>query len=227
MTVYTVLEILAAYVIGSIPSAVWIGKLFYGVDVRQHGSGNAGATNVIRVLGYKAGIPVLLFDVFKGWAAVQIIFLFPHAGLATDFITYVRICMAFAAVLGHVFPVFAGFKGGKGVGTLAGAAIALYPIALLIVLGLFIVILASTRYVSLSSVICGITFPFIVYFITGERHTGLIILSAVVAVFLPLTHIKNIRRLLSGEESKFDFRRRSKPENKGRENPSAEEEQEA
>jgi glycerol-3-phosphate acyltransferase PlsY len=209
---YLALEILLAYVIGSIPSAVWVGKLFYGIDVRKHGSGNAGATNVIRVLGYKAGIPVLILDVFKGWAAVQVIFLFPHPGLSEDFITYVRICMAFAAVLGHVFPVFAGFKGGKGVGTLAGAAIALYPVALLIVLGLFITILALTRYVSLASVVCGISFPFIVIFILGQHHPGLIILSVVVAVFLPLTHIKNIKRLIRGEENKFDFRRRKKEE---------------
>jgi len=207
---YLISEILLAYFIGSIPSAVWIGKLFYGTDVRQYGSGNAGATNVIRVLGYKAGIPVLLFDIFKGWAAVEVIFFFPHAGLTEDFITYVRICMAFAAVLGHVFPVFAGFKGGKGVGTLAGAAIALYPVALLIVLVLFICILALTRYVSLGSIIGGISFPFIVIFITGERHPGLIILSIVVAAFIPLTHIKNIKRLLGGTENKFDFRRRRK-----------------
>ena len=189
---------------------MWVGKLFYHTDVRQHGSGNAGATNVIRVLGYKAGIPVLLFDIFKGWAAVQLFFLFPHAGWSDDFITWLRICLAFAAVLGHVFPVFAGFKGGKGVGTLAGTAIALYPLALLIVLALFIIILALTRYVSLASILGGISFPFIVIFITGQRHPGLIILSIVVAVFLPLTHIKNIKRLIKGEENKFDFRRKNK-----------------
>jgi len=209
---YLALEILLAYLIGSIPSAVWVGKLFYGTDVRQHGSGNAGATNVIRVLGYKAGIPVLVLDVFKGWAAVQVIFLFPHPGLSVDFITYVRICMAFAAVLGHVFPVFAGFKGGKGVGTLAGAAIALYPVALLIVLALFITTIVATRYVSLASILCGISFPFIVIFITGQGHPGLIILSIVAAVFIPLTHIKNIKRLIRGEENKFDFHRKKKEE---------------
>jgi glycerol-3-phosphate acyltransferase PlsY len=179
--------------------------LFYHIDVRQHGSGNAGATNVIRVLGYKAGIPVLLIDVFKGFAAVQVIFLFPHPGLSDDFITYVRICMAFAAVLGHVFPVFAGFKGGKGVGTLAGAAIALYPIALLIEIGLFVGTIVITRFVSFSSVLCGICFPFIVIFITGEHHAGLIILSIVVAILIPLTHLKNIKRLIRGEENKFEF----------------------
>ena len=208
--IYLALEILLAYFIGSIPSAVWVGKLFYNIDVRQHGSGNAGATNVIRVLGYKAGIPVLLIDVFKGWAAVQVIFLFPHPGLSEDVITYVRICMAFAAVLGHVFPVFAGFKGGKGVGTLAGAAIALYPLDLLVVLALFITTLAMTRYVSLASILCGISFPLIVIFITGQEHPGLIILSIVVAVFIPLTHINNIKRLIRGEEDKFDFRRKKK-----------------
>ena len=202
---YLALEIILAYVIGSIPSAVWVGKLFYHTDVREHGSGNAGATNVIRVLGYKAGIPVLLIDVFKGFAAVQVIFLFPHPGLSDDFITYVRICMAFAAVLGHVFPVFAGFKGGKGVGTLAGAAIALYPIALLIEIGLFVGSIVITRFVSFSSVLCGICFPFIVIFITGEHHAGLIILSIVVAIFIPLTHLKNIKRLIRGEENKFEF----------------------
>jgi glycerol-3-phosphate acyltransferase PlsY len=208
--IYLALEIILAYLMGSIPSAVWVGKLFYGIDIRQHGSGNAGATNVIRVLGYKAGIPVMIFDIFKGWAAVQVIFLFPHQGLSDDFIIYVRICMAFAAVLGHVFPVFAGFKGGKGVGTLAGAAIALYPLALLIELALFITILALFRYVSLSSILCGISFPFIVIFITKQEHPGLIILAIVVAVFIPLTHIKNIGRLIRGEENKFDFRRKKK-----------------
>ena len=130
MNVFFILNmILLAYLMGSVPSAVWIGKLFYRTDVRQYGSGNAGATNVIRVLGYKAGIPVLLFDVFKGWAAVQMIFLFPHSFIVPDHLTYIRLGMAFAAVLGHVFPVFAGFRGGKGVGTLAGTAIALYPLA--------------------------------------------------------------------------------------------------
>jgi acyl phosphate:glycerol-3-phosphate acyltransferase len=201
-------ELILAYLMGSIPSAVWIGKLFYNTDVREHGSGNAGATNVIRVLGYKAGIPVLLFDVFKGFAAVQVIFLFPHPGLNDDFITYVRICLAFAAVLGHVFPIFAGFKGGKGVGTLAGAAIALYPLALLVVLALFITILVLTKYVSVASVICGISFPFIVIFITRTEHPGLIILAIVVALFIPLTHINNIKRILKGKENKFDFSRK-------------------
>jgi len=212
MVFLVITELILAYLIGSIPSAVWVGRWFYGIDIREHGSGNAGATNVIRILGYKAGIPVLLFDVFKGWFAVQIAWILPHAALSAEWLEYLRIGLALAAVLGHIFPVFAGFRGGKGVGTLAGVGIALYPVALLIVLGIFVVTLAATRYVSLSSLLGGIAFPFVVYFITGERHYGLLILAVLVAVFIPLTHLKNIRRLLKGEENKFRFRR-NKPEN--------------
>jgi len=203
-----ILLIIAAYLIGSIPTAVWVGKIFYRIDVREHGSGNAGATNTIRVLGYKAGIPVLLFDVFKGWIAVQLAVWISFPGLSEDGVTYVMISCAIAAVLGHIFPLFAGFRGGKGVGTLAGVGLALYPLALLIVLGIFIVILAITHYVSLASILGSISFPFIVYFITGERHITLLILALLIAVFVPLTHRKNIKRLLKGEENRFQFRRK-------------------
>jgi glycerol-3-phosphate acyltransferase PlsY len=207
--IFILLEILAAYLIGSIPSAVWIGKTLYGIDVRQHGSGNAGATNVIRVLGYKAGIPVLLFDVFKGWLAVQLAIWLPVPGLGAEAMIYLRIGMALAAVLGHVFPVYAGFKGGKGVGTIAGVGISLFPLAILIVLLVFVIVLAVTHYVSLSSMIAALVFPLVVYFIIGVRHPGLIGLSLLVAVFIPATHRKNISRLLKGEERKFDFRRKN------------------
>jgi acyl phosphate:glycerol-3-phosphate acyltransferase len=211
MSMFTIiLEIILAYLIGSIPTAVWVGKLFYKTDVREHGSGNAGATNVIRVLGYKAGIPVMLFDIFKGWFAVQLVWVFPHLLLSAEVITYVMISLAVAVFCGHVFPVFAGFKGGKGVGTLAGVGIALFPIALLIVLGIFIIVLILSRFVSLSSLIGALSFPFIVVFICGEINPGLVILSILVALLIPLTHIKNIRRLVKGEENKFLFRRSKK-----------------
>ncbi|MEI6885639.1 MAG: glycerol-3-phosphate 1-O-acyltransferase PlsY [Bacteroidota bacterium] len=201
-----IIQILLAYLIGSIPSAVWIGKAVYGIDVRQHGSGNAGATNVIRVLGYKAGIPVLLFDVFKGWLAVFMTSLFPDQGFTPDQVVYIEIGAAVAAALGHVFPVFAGFRGGKGVGTMAGVGIALYPLALLIVLGIFIGVLAVSRYVSLSSCIAASAFPLIVVFVTGEHHAGLVILSVFVTVFVLFTHRSNIIRLINGEENKFNFK---------------------
>jgi len=206
--VYYGLAVMLAYLIGSIPSAVWIGKGLYGIDVREHGSGNAGATNVIRVLGYKAGIPVMIVDVFKGWIAVQLVFLFPHDNISPDAIVYFKIACAMAAVLGHIFPIYVGFRGGKGVGTLAGVAIALYPLALLIVLGVFVISLTVSRYVSLSSILAGIVFPIVVILITGEKNPGLIILSMIVAIFIPLTHRKNIKRLLKGEENKFIFKRK-------------------
>lgn len=205
---YIISEILLAYLIGSIPSAVWMGKIFYGIDVREYGSGNAGATNVIRVLGYKAGVPVLLFDVFKGWFAVQLVYIFPHDLFSADRMDYIMIALAVAAVLGHIFPLFAGFKGGKGVGTLAGVGIALYPLALLIVLGIFIITIIISRYVSLASMLGGLVFPFIVIFITGEKHPGLIILSVFVAILIIFTHRKNINRLVHGKENKFQFRKR-------------------
>ena len=204
--ILVIVQVLLAYLLGSIPSAVWVGKLFYGIDVRQHGSGNAGATNVVRVLGYKAGIPVMLFDVFKGWLAVFITILFPYHGMSPDQIIYFKIAAAVAAALGHVFPVFAGFRGGKGVGTMAGVGIALFPWALLIVLGIFIIVLAVSRYVSLSSCIAATAFPLIVVFVFGECHPGLVILSVFVAVFVLFTHRTNIRRLIKGEEKKFNFK---------------------
>jgi glycerol-3-phosphate acyltransferase PlsY len=209
MTVfYIVAEILAAYLLGSVSSAVWIGKILYGIDVREHGSGNAGATNVIRVLGYKAGIPVLLIDVLKGWLAVQVAFWFPVPGVSDEGMIYVTIGMALAAVLGHVFPVYSGFKGGKGVGTIAGAGIALFPLAILVVLVIFILVLLITHYVSLASILASLAFPLVVWFLLGVRHPGLVSLSLLVSVFIPATHRKNIVRLLKGEERKFDFRRR-------------------
>jgi glycerol-3-phosphate acyltransferase PlsY len=206
--IYVLLELLVAYLLGSVPSAVWIGKMLYGIDVRQHGSGNAGATNVIRVLGYKAGIPVMLVDIFKGWLAVQLAVWMPVPGLSLEIMMYIRIGMALAAVLGHVFPVYVGFKGGKGVGTIAGVGISLFPVAILLVLVVFIIVLVITHYVSLSSVLAALAFPLVVYFIIGIRHPGLIGLSLLVAVFIPATHRKNLNRLLKGEERKFDFRRK-------------------
>jgi glycerol-3-phosphate acyltransferase PlsY len=207
---YISLEILAAYMLGAIPSAVWIGRMLYGIDVRQHGSGNAGATNVIRVLGYKAGIPVLLIDILKGWLAVQLPLWVAMPGITPEILIFVRIGAALAAVLGHVYPVYVGFKGGKGVGTIAGAGISLFPLSLLIVLGVFILVLATTHFVSLASIAASLAFPFVVYFVIGVRHPGLLALSLLVAVFIPATHRKNIRRLIRGEENKFDFKRKKR-----------------
>jgi acyl phosphate:glycerol-3-phosphate acyltransferase len=204
---YAIAGMLLAYLIGSIPTAVWWGKTFYGIDVRDQGSGNAGATNTIRVLGVKAGVPVLLFDVFKGWLAVFLSAFFLSPELNVFQVDLFRIITAVAVVLGHVFPVFAGFRGGKGIATLLGVGIALYPWAVLITLGIFILMLVTTKYVSLSSIIGAVTFPFTVIFLFNPGSLPLIALAVFVGIFVPLTHRKNILRLLKNEESKYSLKR--------------------
>lgn len=202
--------LILAYLIGSIPTSVWVGRMFYKVDVRTKGSGNAGATNTIRVLGLKAGIPVLAFDIFKGWGAVYLSrFASFQPGNFPDRID-LGIMLAMAAVLGHVFPVYVGFRGGKGIATLFGVGLALFPLSALIVLGIFLIVFLSTRIVSLSSITAAISFPVIEIFMLGQtEYPSLMILSLLVAVFVPLTHKKNIKRLLKGEENKFRFKRNS------------------
>ena len=195
--------VLIAYLLGSIPSSVWIGKIFYGIDVREHGSGNAGTTNTIRILGYKAGIPVFIIDALKGWLAVfltKIIFgYFPSIEMPE----YMPIVSAVAVVLGHIFPVFAGFRGGKGVATLLGVGFGLIPIPALIALGIFIAVLLCFGYVSLASITAAVTLPVVTYFFVMPDNIFLLLLTIAVAVFVPITHRQNIKRLMNGTENKF------------------------
>lgn len=203
MWVPILIVVLAAYLLGSIPSSVWIGKIFYGIDVREHGSGNAGTTNTIRILGYKAGIPVFIIDALKGWFAVfltKIVFgYFPTIEMPE----YMSFVAAVAVVLGHIFPIFAGFRGGKGVATLLGVGFGLIPIPALIALGIFMVVLFSFGYVSLASITAAVTLPFVTYFFVMPEHILLLLLTVAVAIFVPITHRQNIKRLLSGTENKF------------------------
>ena len=203
MVLQFVIFIVIAYLIGSIPTSVWVGKAFFRLDVRDHGSGNAGATNTIRVLGWKAGLPVFIFDVFKGWLAVMLAGFFLSGELGAEQLVHLKIILAAAVVLGHVFPVFAGFRGGKGVATILGVGVALYPVTVWVILGIFILVLLITGYVSLGSIIGAILVPFIDIFLFKQDNFWLIGLSILVAIFIPLTHRKNIKRLLKGEESKF------------------------
>lgn len=207
--ILTVLLVIVAYLLGSIPSAVWIGKRFYDVDVREHGSKNAGATNTLRVLGKRAARPVLLLDMAKGFAAVMLFHLSPYKG--TDFEFYLKLILVVAVVTGHIFPVFAGFKGGKGVATMTGSVLGVYPPAVLLCFLTFLVVLAISHYVSLSSMTGGIMFPIYIVFVFKETYLPLIIFACVVAVALVITHRRNIGRLLDGTESKIYLR---KPENK-------------
>jgi glycerol-3-phosphate acyltransferase PlsY len=185
-----------------------VGKAFYRIDIREHGSGNAGATNTIRILGWKAGLPVFIFDVFKGWLAVSLADFFLSSRVAPENLVYFSIGLAASVVLGHIFPVFAGFRGGKGVATLLGIGIALYPVTVWIVLAVFLAVLMISGYVSLGSISASILFPFIDYFLMHQESMWLTAVSILVAIFVPLTHRNNIRRLLKGEETRF-LRKRS------------------
>lgn len=198
-----------AYLMGSFSSAVWIGKWFYNTDVRTQGSGNAGATNTLRVLGTKAGIIVMVLDIAKAWGAVTLAHVFAGDTLTYSQLIDYKIILGASAVLGHVFPVFTGFKGGKGVASLVGVILALYtPYIFLIVLGWFVLVVAVTRYVSLASVTGSILFAVLAIFAFHEQNVYLIVLAALIAIFIPVTHHKNITRLLKGEESKLSFRKK-------------------
>jgi glycerol-3-phosphate acyltransferase PlsY len=202
--------IVIAYLLGSIPTAVWVSKAFFKLDIRDHGSGNAGATNVVRVLGWKAGIPVMLVDIVKGWFAVWLGTRLFASYIEPSFLEYYRIAMALAAVLGHVYPIFAGFRGGKGIATLLGVGIALYPVSIWIPFGLFFVMLFLTGYVSVSSMFAAGTFWIVDIFIFHQQHISLIVLSVFIGLFVLYTHRKNISRLVKGEEPRFLYRSRNK-----------------
>ncbi|MCX6311658.1 MAG: glycerol-3-phosphate 1-O-acyltransferase PlsY [Bacteroidetes bacterium] len=214
MTTNAILALMIAYLIGSIPSALWIGKLFYKIDIREHGSGNSGATNTFRVLGKKAGIPVLLLDVFKGWAAVMMaVFVTEAPQHSQDFVN-IEIVLGVAAVVGHIFPLWATFRGGKGIATLFGVVLAVHPYACLICAGIFLLVFLATHYVSLGSISAGISFPITVIFVYGrEIVPSMVVFSCLVAILILITHQKNIERLLRREESKMFLVKKKKESN--------------
>jgi len=198
------LYLLIAYLLGSIPTSVWIGKRFYNIDVREFGSGNAGATNTFRVLGKKAGIPVLIIDIFKGTAAVGLSFISRLEAGSEGFV-HLQLGLGVATLLGHIFPVFAGFRGGKGVATMLGVVMCITPASCGLALIIFLAVLISSRMVSLSSMMAGLSYPFFLYFILGNQNQILTVFSVIVAVLLIVTHRKNIQRILRKEESKVQL----------------------
>ena len=197
--------LILAYLIGSIPTSVWIGRGFFDIDIREHGSGNAGSTNAVRILGWKVGLIVLVIDMVKGWLAVNLIhltqFYIPETG---KFITF-QLMLGVAAILGHIFPIYVGFRGGKGVATLFGLVLAINPEPTLICTGIFVITLVLSKYVSLSSMIAGFTFPILVIFVFKETTMSLVIFSLIISILLLFTHQKNIERLLRHEEKKATF----------------------
>jgi len=193
----TYIFIIFSYLIGALPSSVWIGMQFYDTDVREHGSGNAGATNTFRVLGKRAGTIVLILDILKAWVAVTLL-----STLAGKESVEFQLALGLVAVLGHVFPIYIGFRGGKGIASLLGVIIAIQPLAALFSIGVFLITLLVTRFVSLSSMFAACAFPALIFYYFKETNSSLIIFSIMVAVLVIFTHKKNIERLFKKEESK-------------------------
>jgi len=198
-----ILVIVLAYLLGSIATAVWVGKIFHGTDVREHGSGNAGATNVIRVLGWKTGVPVLLIDVLKGWVAAMLPVFLNMADDGSAQLTNYQIIAGLAAVAGHIYPVFAGFHGGKGVATIFGVLLAINPLVTISCFGVFLCVLLISGYASLGSMTAGISFPVLLFFFFETPSVWLKVFSVLVAVALLITHRHNIIRLIKGKESRL------------------------
>lgn len=203
-TVKEVLLIVLAYLIGSIPTAVWVSKAFFSIDIREYGSGNAGATNTFRVLGSRWGTMVMLVDMLKGLAATSLYILLPYYTNSTSEWdrTNFMVGLGLAAVLGHIFPIWADFRGGKGVATLFGMVLAIQPVVAVCCVGVFLLVLYLTRFVSLSSILASVAFAVFILVIFNEREPLYRAFAIAVALMVLLTHQKNIGRLLRGSESK-------------------------
>ncbi len=204
-----ILLLLISYVTGSTPTSIIVGKVVKGIDIREHGSGNAGGTNVFRVLGWKPALVVIIVDIFKGWLPTAIYATTLFQDQAIQDIGAVQILCGFAAVLGHTYTMFAGFKGGKGVGTLGGMLIALFPIAVPLCIIVFAIVLILTGYVSLGSIIASVSLPIILLILPplgfAEPPTlSLLVFSLLIPWFIIFTHRSNLSRLRSGEENRFE-----------------------
>jgi acyl phosphate:glycerol-3-phosphate acyltransferase len=199
-----ILTLLIAYLLGSIPTGFLVAKA-RGVDIRTVGSGNIGATNVFRILGTPAGVFVLLADAAKGWLAVFVVaglvggWCYPDAGKQA--MEWFKLCAGVAAILGHIYTCWLYFKGGKGIATSAGVLVALVPGALLIILSIWIVVFALSRYVSLASICASFALPFAAWVRGGSRT--IIIVTAALAALAIYKHKANIKRLLNGTENRI------------------------
>lgn len=219
-TLYIFIAIVTAYLLGSIPTAVWYGQRFFATDVRDYGSGNAGATNTFRVLGKRAGTVVLLIDILKGSAATMLAFGLLHLGAIRpqDLMEY-KLLLGLVAVMGHVFPVYTNFKGGKGVATLLGMTLSVQLWVALVCVVIFLLILYLTKYVSLSALLATLSFPLLVLLVPPFKTDEplLVVFGFVMFAVLALTHKKNIVRLTQGSESRTYLFRRNRSD-RGRHN---------
>jgi glycerol-3-phosphate acyltransferase PlsY len=196
------LLIITAYLIGSIPTALLISRKYFGIDIREYGSGNMGATNAFRILGSKFGTIIMVLDVLKGMLAVGLFYLLPFY-VSNEFErTNFMIALGLSAVIGHIFPVFADFKGGKGVATILGMILAIQPYVALTCIGVFLIVLFLTRYVSLSSILGAVMLPICVLWIWNEDELTYRIFALLVAAMVVITHQKNISRIIKGAENR-------------------------
>jgi acyl phosphate:glycerol-3-phosphate acyltransferase len=206
-----ILALIVGYLFGSIPTSVWIGKSFYNIDIRDHGSKNAGATNTFRVLGKSAGSFVFAIDVIKGVLPVLFVTLIADSSASESFAMY-SILAGVASVVGHVLPLYAGFKGGKGVATSFGVLLAIAPLSATICLFIFMLVWFAFNYVSLGSIIAAFFFPLIQYFLYPNQPTSTLIFSIVMSILVIFAHKKNLSRLKRGIETKtYPFRRKELP----------------
>ena len=189
-----------AYLLGSIPTSVWLGRAIKGVDLREHGSGNAGATNAFRVLGKPIGSVVLLLDVLKGFLAVNLALLQHEIAPGTETWMILKIGLGLLAVVGHIFPVFAGFRGGKGVATITGVALAIHPFAALAAMGIYLLVFLLTRISAMGSLTAVLTYPVWIIWVFQSDYLTIRIFSLVVVILVLITHRSNILRLARGEE---------------------------
>ncbi len=201
LSYHNIVLILLAYLLGAIPTALWSGKIFHKKDIRKHGSKNAGATNTIRVLGLKTGIPVLIFDILKGYAATQLALLMTIDGNPIQ----LQLLLGLLAVGGHLFPVFANFNGGKGIATLLGMFLGIHYLSALIALAIFVLIFATSRIVSLGSIIAVLAYPAICWFLFDIKNTFFIGVTLFLVFIVIYTHRGNIIRLLKGQEKQLSF----------------------
>jgi glycerol-3-phosphate acyltransferase PlsY len=199
--------LLTAYFLGSIPTAVWVGRSFKGIDIREHGSKNAGATNTFRVLGKRYGWLVLLIDVAKGTVAACLPYFLAKTAFSgyKDEFLILQLVGGFTAVVGHVFPIFAQFRGGKGVATSLGIVIGINPPAAAICLSIFLVVFITSRYVSLGAMISALCFPIVSYFFIHDDTRIMIIFTIVLGTLVIWAHRKNIERLWHGTENRMNL----------------------
>lgn len=196
---------ICAYLLGAIPTALWVSKLFFGIDIREYGSKNMGATNTFRVLGPAYGVIVLVVDMVKGWLAVALANDMSVTDWMGNEIMLWQLMLGLTAVVGHIFPVFAGFRGGKGIATLFGMVLAIQPVMALVGVTVFVLVAMITRYISLASLLGVLVFSLCAFFAVRDEHLYFRWFSAIAALLVFIMHLPNLRRLLNGTENKFRF----------------------